>query len=88
LRLPWPLQAAPTCLTHFPQLPPLLLLLLLLLLFQAVALALGPCKQPLPAFRHAAYPFDGTYGQIGHNIELVKAFGPVSILVGSVNMVL
>lgn len=45
---------------------------------QAVALALGPCKQPLPAFRHAAYPFDGQYGQIGHNIELIKGFGPVS----------
>jgi hypothetical protein len=46
-----------------------------------VALALGPCKQPLPAFRHAVYPFDGQYGQIGHNIELIKAMGPVRGLV-------
>ncbi len=46
---------------------------------QGGALALGPCKQPLPAYPNRRSK-SLRYGEIGDNIDLIKEFSPVSWL--------
>lgn len=57
---------------------------LALMRVQGVAVALGPSKQPLPAYRSSVYQ-EATggrtrYGDIGDNLPLIAQMSPVSTL--------
>jgi hypothetical protein len=46
---------------------------------QGVALALGPSKQPLPAFRERSYTSSTLqYGDVGENVAVIREMAPVS----------